>query len=79
MNPLVETRAWLHRWPWLWDGLIFMGHHAAELMAGALVWIFLVLVMKTRRTGLATGAQPSHDPGLPSDTTQGETPPPRKV
>lgn len=71
LNPLVQTRAWLHKAPWLWDGLIFLGHHAAELMAGALAWIFLLLLIKTRRTGQATGAQPLPEGGPPSDTTQG--------
>lgn len=71
LNPLIQTRAWLHKAPWLWDGLVFLGHHAGELMAAAFAWIFFLLLIKTRRAGLATGAQPADGSDVSPDTTQG--------
>ncbi len=69
LNPLIQTRAWLHKAPWLWDGLVFLGHHASELMGAAFGWIFLLLIIKTRRP--ATGAQPADGRDGSPDTTQG--------
>lgn len=63
LNPLVEIRSWLHQTPWLWDGLIFLGDHAPELMAAAACWIIGLLVVKVRRSGEPTGAPlPEHPP-----------------
>lgn len=58
LNPLVEIRSWLHQTPWLWDGLIFLGDHAPELMAAAACWIIGLVVVKVRRSGEPTGAPP---------------------
>lgn len=63
LNPLVEIRSWLHQTPWLWDGLIFLGDHAPELMAAAACWIIGLLVVKVRRSGEPTGAPPPEPSG----------------
>jgi hypothetical protein len=56
LDPLVEIRSWLHRVPWLWNGLLFLGRNAPALMLGAACWIGGLTLVLTRRSGPPTGA-----------------------
>lgn len=75
LNPLVELRSWLqHHAPGLWEGLIFLGGHAPELMVGAAVWILGLLIIMMRRSGGPTAAIPAEQrPTLPEGPA--ESPP----
>jgi hypothetical protein len=61
LSPLVELRSWLHTTPWLWDGLIFIGEHARQIMAAGVCWIMALTIIRVRHSGGPT-APPASEP-----------------